>query len=802
MRKKTLKSSVILAIFIGNILLTPTTYAASEASYEVTGDNISDDKTGEISIVRTGSSTDIIGLLNEGKKNFNLNSNLLKITADATATNLASTAVGIKNSGQTNISSDKSINATAVGGTISTSSEDADADATASGINNSSQLAINGNTTLQVTATGGNITVKNAVSSADLDADAKAYGIANSGGSTTILGNTAIRVTAIGGTVAATNAASDGDATAYGISNSGGTTTISGDAIIQVTAIGGTVANTSANSDACAHAYGINVSSGAVNMEKNTTVTTTASAKNSKIHAYALYSEKGVININQTSGNPFNVKLTGDVAAKSKEGIINLSLNNSNSFLKGNVISDDSGVVNLTLANNAVWQPVYDNRNGTFYDYASTYSTSKNTISSLNLSGGIVDLSWDDIARTTYRSLNIGTLSGNGGTFRINTDLYKNTGDKITLSKLNSNGKLNIAVAYDSSIANVTQPTTIYAASKGYSPLTLGDTAQAASGVASDYRAYSIMPNFSGANLTSLTLDASSNTKAAASAAIAQEQLLSQNQLNKHLRELRDSDVINTGIWSRMYKGTISNDKYNKVESDYSGISLGYDHSNSTNNGRVFNGVAISYNNGDNSFSYGSGNDKSYELALYHSWQGNDGHYYGFITKGSQINSDYQVTDLSAIHSTATYKTYAISQSAEYGYRKQLSNGWYLEPQLELNYSHLNGASYVTSSGLNIRQDAINRLIGRAGLSVGRKLTNGNHLYSTLSVLHEFSGDANIQADRLNYNQNMGDTWYEIILGASSKLGKNSTGYLNIEKLFGGHTSSNWQVNALCSWNF
>ena len=134
------------------------------------------------------------------------------------------------------------------------------------------------------------------------------------------------------------------------------------------------------------------------------------------------------------------------------------------------------------LANSAVWQPVYDNRNGTFYDYSSLYSASKNTITALNLAGGIVDLSWDDRARTTFRNLNIGTLNGSDGTFRINTEINKNTGDKIAISTLNSNTKMNIAVAYDSSVADVTQPTTIYATSGGYSPVTVGGTAQLVSG--------------------------------------------------------------------------------------------------------------------------------------------------------------------------------------------------------------------------------------------------------------------------------------------------------------------------------
>ncbi|CQR73754.1 autotransporter outer membrane beta-barrel domain-containing protein [Sporomusa ovata] len=50
--------------------------------------------------------------------------------------------------------------------------------------------------------------------------------------------------------------------------------------------------------------------------------------------------------------------------------------------------------------------------------------------------------------------------------------------------------------------------------------------------------------------------------------------------------------------------------------------------------------------------------------------------------------------------------------------------------------------------------------------------------------------------------QNLSGTWYEFILGATTKLSDHSTGYINAEKLFGGEVSSNWQVNAGCRWSF
>ncbi|MCE5286825.1 MAG: autotransporter outer membrane beta-barrel domain-containing protein, partial [Pelosinus sp.] len=198
----------------------------------------------------------------------------------------------------------------------------------------------------------------------------------------------------------------------------------------------------------------------------------------------------------------------------------------------------------------------------------------------------------------------------------------------------------------------------------------------------------------------------------------------------------------------------------------------------------------------------GGGDSKAYDLALYQSWLGSDGHYYDLIAKHGRINNAYHVTDLSDNYANADYHTSTNSLSAEYGYQKRLSNGWYLEPQAELTFGRIDGVSYITSSGMKVEQDSIDRLIGRLGLGIGRKLNSGNHLYTSLSVLQEFKGRENIKADTVDYSQDMSGRWYEFILGLNTKMGQHSSGYLNVEKLFGGDMHSNWQLNAGCRWSF
>ncbi|WP_169717608.1 hypothetical protein SPSIL_001180 [Sporomusa silvacetica DSM 10669] len=804
MQKKILKKRILLALCVGSMITIQPAYAA-EVGYSVSGDNVTLN-TSEISVTKTVADyINVTGVSNRGYSNFILGNPLTTITAEAKSTAWYADAYGIYNYGTdatTQISGSAAITATATSG--SKKSGYPSTNAHVYGIYNYGTDAttnISKDAAIRVKATGGSSESTGFMA----DANAEVYGIDNYGTDaiTSINGTADIQVEATGGSATSSFIAT-ANAYAYGIDNSGDAaiTTISGDATITATATGGSAASTYAY--AAAYAYGIyNSGTGIVSLEKNATIRATATANSEDTYAYSLYATGGTININQADGNPYTVKLTGDVVATG--GLVNLNLNNSSSFLQGNVVTSGSGTVKLTLANNAVWQPVYDNRNGTITYNSSLYSATLNTINALDLSGGIVDLTWDAASRTSsYRNLAITTLSGTGGTFTINTDVANNTGDTITIGTLSSVSNLKVAVNYDSSLAAITQPTTLYSSS--YTPISVtnGGSNLTVTGVTTDNGAYSITPTFSGTTLTSLAVGVGSNTKAAASSASGQATMMqtSVNHLRKRLGDLRNAPEKEDGIWARVYSGDLTNNKYTPVESDYKGIQVGYDKSRQTSDGRIYTGGAVSYTKADNSFYRGSGDSKVNDVALYQTWLGKDGHYYDIIAKHGRLSSNYHVTDLSNNYSTADYSTGTDSLSVEYGYKKQLANGWYLEPQTELTFGHFNSVNYTTSSGLKVKQDSLTSLIGRIGLGAGKKLNNATQLYTSLSVLHEFKGEQNIKADNLNYNQDLSGTWYEFILGASAKLSDHSNGYINVEKLFGGDVSSNWQVNAGCRWSF
>jgi len=201
---------------------------------------------------------------------------------------------------------------------------------------------------------------------------------------------------------------------------------------------------------------------------------------NDLLVAESLYAvDGGVLNVGTDGQKSLEktVQLQGDVMAYNG-GKVNLTLDGKDSYLEGNVrrqsydpeglltkTTTTSGVVNLIVTKGATWRPVYDNRYGSLDTItedtvaipAATATFADNGIGTLGLSnGGIVDLTWDNATRdpaTEGRTLTINELSGEGGIFKINSNLAQNKADEITLGSASSSTSVGIDVAYDPALA-------------------------------------------------------------------------------------------------------------------------------------------------------------------------------------------------------------------------------------------------------------------------------------------------------------------------------------------------------------
>ncbi|MDO5380489.1 MAG: autotransporter outer membrane beta-barrel domain-containing protein [Acidaminococcaceae bacterium] len=678
-----------------------------------------------------------------------------------------------------------------------------------------SKITIGGDAVITSQAWGGTATGEGA----NATANAKAQGLYVTGVSEiTVNGDAVITVKATGGTAMGEGTNAYANAAAHGLyavgygDSSNSTITVNGNAVISVEVAGGTAMGEGMN--AYAYAYGlVAVGDTKITIDGDAVITAkatggTVTGKQDKSRADSVYAIRSGSSIKLNDAGNRTVQLTGDVEAV-REGSISVLLTNADSFLQGNVVTKRTGLdelpgtVTFTVANGAVWRPLYDNRTGSFFDRVedeyknvidSDYQITVNNIDKITLqNGGVVDLGWDTPLRGgSWRTMKINDLTTNDGVIRINSDITNNVGDVFEIANVNAGASLGVQVGYDKASQKG------WGTYEGKHKVLTGAAAEniATYGLFYENRAGAYTPIMDGADMVALKIEPSSNIKAAGNAAYSALQLgtVVSNHLDKRLGELRDGSE--DGVWARVYGGDLKNSAHGYMKTRYKGIQGGYDQAYSENGGTGRIGGAFSYASGDLELPRGGGDNKAWDFALYKTWQGAKGHYYDLVLHYGKVDTDYHTTDLSRHYSTASYDAHTLGVTAEYGYRKNLRSGWYCQPQAEVSWLRLGSADYTASSGMQVAQDSATSLQGRLGIGVGRKLANGTHYYATLSGVHEFDGKVSLRGDGLGYEQDYGGTWGEFVLGVTAPIDKRWDGYASAERLFGGDMGSTWQLNA------
>lgn len=180
------------------------------------------------------------------------------------------------------------------------------------------------------------------------------------------------------------------------------------------------------------------------------------------------------------------------------------------------------------------------------------------------------------------------------------------------------------------------------------------------------------------------------------------------NDLTKRMGELRDSpDGI--GTWVRLY-GSEQEYGEQSVTQKSATVQVGADYAV----GDWVVGGAFSYTDGTTDYDGGSGDTQAYGFAVYGTWMAENGMFVDLIGKYSRLESDFDIRNMSG-----EAKNNAFSMSAEFGWRFDLTNLVYVEPQAELTYGRIMGDDFRTSNDVKVAQDDYDSLIGRVGLRAG-----------------------------------------------------------------------------------
>ncbi len=493
----------------------------------------------------------------------------------------------------------------------------------------------------------------------------------------------------------------------------------------------------------------------------------------------------------------YDVQINGDLVAENK-GSITAHLNNKNSILRGNIQETSGGIVNFSLGNGAVWQPSDDSsvtnltlNKGSVIDFIQD-----DNLLSASSTAFASKMSYDFARTYKPRTLTIGNLYGDGGSFRINTDLANNTGDRLLFTGNVPNAAYDVYIK-DASMGdgkNISGSHIIAEAEQGAGT---GFTLHAQP---VRYQGYYYQPNMadptmSGNKLTWL-LSGFTTTGGVAEAETGQDYIdtvLPQefdDEIYKRFNDLH-TDPSEVGVWLRGERGEM---EISGINYDYSVTMGGYDWARVEEDKNLFAGIGIGY--AKNKSDVGIiGDTSSTTYSLYASYFGKEKKdYVDFIVKYGNLDKEYAGLDSVGYPVSGSYDKHYYSIGLDYGRRFEKEKGWYWEPSAGFSYGHVGDATFTDSTHTTIHSDAIKSKVIKLGAQFGREI-KGTDYYIKGTVLHDFDGKIRMEAPGASALDDQGGTWFKLLLGASRKVSNNSSLYLDIGKDFGNKVKKPWSIS-------
>lgn len=563
---------------------------------------------------------------------------------------------------------------------------------------------------------------------------------------------------------------------------------------------------------------------------------------------YTLGAYQGTINVNTgtagTAPGTQKVQLNGDVFALSGAHV-NMALTTSDSYLHG--IVDNGGTVNMWLQNGATW--TNEARNTRYAEDnedvgshgASHITTFVGGSTAANV--GIINQKSDQAITidnySGHATVNYGTMTKNGAGVTISAAAPQSamtvSGDRAGLSDREAMETLAKKLTYTGYAEGERNLTGTVKVNEGLTTRSVARTGaisfDAATGegglghitqtspvfrtMARSY-AMPVMLAVNNDNGSTTFKDDSDNTYTIGSretsmmqgtkAAMTTSMLAWRSSMTDMMQRMGDIRMgASDGIWARTYGGKAKYDKDHAYTSNsFWGAQVGADHALASG---WHIGAAFDYNDGDASYRYGgSGDPKQYLGSLYGTKTFEDGQYLDIVGKFGHTQNDYSVYNADGKKLDGKYSANGYGLSVEYGKRFGSSQG-YVEPQIQLSYSKLGSDDYTGSSNfagnekMFIHQDGMDSFIGRLGIAAG-KTTDRSSYYLKASVLHEFDGDTSAtytsesNGTPITIKQDFGDTWAELALGGTWKIGGSSLFYADITRSFGGDYEMQWKLNA------
>ncbi len=252
-----------------------------------------------------------------------------------------------------------------------------------------------------------------------------------------------------------------------------------------------------------------------------------------------------------------------------------------------------------------------------------------------------------------------------------------------------------------------------------------------------------------------------------------------------------------TGIWARIGGGKYSYSGSGiDTATDYTRIQGGYDVKISR--GWTVGGQ-VSYLRGSEDYVFdGSGKVKSFSVGAYGLKDLGKDQYVHVETQVGRVSNDFTARNEIGEAMSGDTKSNAYSIGVRYGKTLKYANGFYVEPQAQLNFTHFGGRNFNVGN-VSVNQSSVNSTSGKIGLELGKQFGNGN-LYTRFAAGHAFTGNvktafASGSVMKLT-EQDLKGTWTELAFGGRYGFNSNNSVFADVATGLSGDLQADWGVNA------
>ena len=252
-----------------------------------------------------------------------------------------------------------------------------------------------------------------------------------------------------------------------------------------------------------------------------------------------------------------------------------------------------------------------------------------------------------------------------------------------------------------------------------------------------------------------------------------------------------------TGIWARIGGGKYSYSGSGiDTATDYTRIQGGYDAKISR--GWTVGGQ-VSYLRGSEDYVFdGSGKVKSFSVGAYGLKDLGKDQYVHVETQVGRVSNDFTARNEIGEAMYGDAKSNAYSIGVRYGKTLKYANGFYVEPQAQLNFTHFGGRNFNVDN-VSVNQSGVNSTSGKLGLELGKQFGNGN-IYTRFAAGHTFTGNVKTTfssgtAVKLT-EQDLKGTWTELAFGGRYGFNSNNSVFADVATGLSGDLQADWGVNA------